>query len=90
MLPSKSSSDHDTKIYELRTYYVKPKAFGKRTTILTTKNYLWGLTEARVKYLSLGKYPLLEGKRWGVQKLPLPRGIIKLCTPQRDGDDLHV
>lgn len=30
MLPqtSKSSNDHDTKIYELRTYYVKPKAFG--------------------------------------------------------------
>ena len=58
MLPSKSSSGHDTKIYELRTYYVKPKAFGKRTTILTTKNYLCGLTEARVKYLSLGKSPL--------------------------------
>ena len=50
MLPqtSKSSNDRDTKIYELRTYYVKPKAFGKRTTVLTTKNYLCGLTEARV------------------------------------------
>ena len=55
---SKSSNDHDTKIYELRTYYVKPKAFGKRTTVLTTKNYFCGLTEARVKYLSLGKSPL--------------------------------
>ena len=55
---SKSSNDHDTKIYELRTYYVKPKAFGKRKTVLTTKNYLCGLTEDRVKYLSLGKSPL--------------------------------
>lgn len=65
MLPqtSKSSSDHDTKIYELRTYYVKPKAFGKRTTVLTTKNYLRAVTEARAKYLSLGKYPLWGGKR---------------------------
>ena len=63
MLPSKSSSDHDTKIYELRTYYVKPKAFGKKTTVLTTKNYLCGVTEARAKYLSLGKYPLWGGKR---------------------------
>jgi len=53
MLPqtSKSSNDHDTKIYELRTYYVKPKAFGKGTTVLTTTNYLRGLTEARVTYL---------------------------------------
>ena len=65
MLPhtSKSSNDHDTKIYELRTYYVKPKTFGKRTTVLTTKNYLCGVTEARAKYLSLGKYPLWGGKR---------------------------
>ena len=38
MLPqtSKSSSDHDTKIYELRTYYVKPKAFGKKIIIIIT------------------------------------------------------
>jgi len=26
---SKSPSENDTKIYEMRTYYVKPKAFGK-------------------------------------------------------------
>ena len=59
---SKSPSESNSKIYEMRTYYVKPKAFGKekKNNALTI---LWGFFQG--KYLTSLKLVLVEF-------LPLP------------------
>lgn len=36
---SKSPSENDSKIYEMRTYYVKPKAFGKEKKTISTDSF---------------------------------------------------
>ena len=60
---SKSPSENDTKIYEMRTYYVKPKAFGKgkKAKILTSCGFSPREVSSGLELMGMPYSPLSTG-----------------------------